>query len=79
VVEIQNALIKQGLLAGPATGEYDQTTINAVRQFQARNSLSQTGLPSANTLKKLGVAKHSNDGYSVPVLATSVVEEEKKE
>lgn len=67
VTEIQTALIKLGYFDGPANGEYDEATIEAVKEFQARNSLSQTGMPSASMLKKLGVAKTSNDGYAVPV------------
>jgi len=67
VTEIQNALIKGGYLDGPASGLYDDATIDAMKQFQARNGLSQTGLPSAPLLKKLGVPKRSSDGYAVPV------------
>lgn len=76
VTEIQNALIKSGFLDGPATGVYDDATIDAMKQYQAQNGLSQTGLPSAPLLKKLGVPKRSNDGYAVPV--NSVSETEKK-
>jgi peptidoglycan hydrolase-like protein with peptidoglycan-binding domain len=76
VTEIQNALIKAGFMDGPATGMYDDATIDAMKDYQARNGLSQTGLPSAPLLKKLGVPKRSNDGYAVPV--TRVSETEKK-
>lgn len=75
VTEIQNALIKAGYMDGPASGQYDETTIEAMKQFQAANRLPQTGLPSAPALKKLGVSKRSNDGYAVPV--TRVSESEK--
>jgi hypothetical protein len=71
VVEIQNALIKLGYLEGPASAEYDETTISAMKQFQIDNHLSPTGLPSAHSLKKLGVSKTSKDGYSVPVKSVS--------
>jgi peptidoglycan hydrolase-like protein with peptidoglycan-binding domain len=67
VTEIQNALIKAGYMDGPASGQYDETTIDAMKQFQAANRLPQTGLPSATVLKKLGVSKRSNDSYAVPV------------
>lgn len=76
VTEIQNALIKAGYMDGPASGLYDDATIDAMKQFQAKNGLSQTGLPSAPLLKKLGVPKRSNDGYAVPV--NSVSETDKK-
>ena len=76
VTEIQNALIKAGYLEGPASGQYDDTTTQAMKQYQAANKLPETGLPSAPVLKKLGVAKRSNDGYAVPV--NRVSETEKK-
>ena len=49
----------------------------AMKQFQGANRLPTTGLPSAHTLKRLGVAKRSNDGYAVPI--KSVSEGEKKQ
>jgi hypothetical protein len=76
VTEIQNALIKAGYLEAPASGQYDDNTIQAMKQFQANNRLSATGTPSASTLKKLGVSKRSSDGYAVPV--NSVSEGDKK-
>jgi putative peptidoglycan binding protein len=71
ITEIQNALIKAGYLDGPASGLYDDATIVAMKRFQSKNGLSQTGLPSATLLKKLGVPKRSNDGYAVPVNTVS--------
>ncbi|HKG23297.1 MAG TPA: peptidoglycan-binding domain-containing protein [Blastocatellia bacterium] len=67
VIEIQNALMKAGAYEGPSTGQYDETTSAAMKRFQVNNGLPATGLPSAHTLKKLGVSKRSNDGYAVPV------------
>jgi peptidoglycan hydrolase-like protein with peptidoglycan-binding domain len=67
VTEIQNALIKAGYMEGPASGQYDDDTIQAMKQFQSANRLSGSGMPSASTLKKLGVSKRSNDGYAMPV------------
>jgi peptidoglycan hydrolase-like protein with peptidoglycan-binding domain len=61
---------------GPASGLYDEATSEAMKKFQAANGMSQTGLPSAALLKKLGVPKRSNDGYAVPV--NSVSQTEKK-
>ena len=69
--EIQGALIKSGYMNGPASGVYDEATIEAMKKFQAANGMSQTGLPSAALLKKLGVPKRSNDGYAVPVNSVS--------
>lgn len=67
VTEIQNALMKAGVFEGPSTGQYDETTSAAMKKFQVSNGLPATGLPSAHTLKKLGVSKRSNDGYAVQV------------
>jgi hypothetical protein len=67
VTEIQKALIKAGYMTGEPTGQYDSATSSAMKQFQAGNGLQATGLPSAQSLKKLGVSKGSNDGYAVPV------------
>jgi peptidoglycan hydrolase-like protein with peptidoglycan-binding domain len=67
VTEIQNALIKSGYLAGPASGQYDDATSSAMRRFQSANGMQATGLPSAAALKRLGVSKGSNDGYAVPI------------
>jgi hypothetical protein len=75
--EIQNALIKAGYLDGPASGQYDEATIEAMKDFQAANKLPATGLPSAPALKKLGVPKRSSDGYAVPV--NKVSETDKKQ
>jgi len=61
---------------GPPSGQYDETTIGAMKQYQARSGIRGTGMPSALTLKRLGVAKRSNDGYAVPV--TRVSETQKK-
>jgi murein L,D-transpeptidase YcbB/YkuD len=77
VIEIQTALIKAGVLEGPATGQYDEATSAAMKKFQVNHGLPATGLPSAHTLKRLGVSKRSNDGYAVPV--RTVENEEKKE
>ena len=75
-IEIQKALIKAGYLDGPPSGQYDDATTQAMKQYQSANGLPQTGLPSAPLLKRLGVPKRSNDGYAVPV--NTVSETEKK-
>jgi len=78
VTEIQSALIKAGYLDGPASGQYDDATIAAMKQFQADNGFSQTGLPSAALLKKLGVPKRPNDGYAVSVTKAASESEKKR-
>ena len=74
VTEIQNALIKAGYFDGPASGEYDDATIEAMKKFQADNGLQKTGRPSAHSLKKLGVSKRSDSQYAVPVKKTTDIE-----
>ena len=66
VVEIQTALIKQGFLAGPANGVYDQPTFAAMQAFQSRNGWNPVGVPTADSLKKLGVPKNSGRAYPSP-------------
>ncbi|HMG33971.1 MAG TPA: peptidoglycan-binding domain-containing protein [Blastocatellia bacterium] len=77
--EIQNALIKLGYLDAPASGQWDDRTQDASKDFQSDNGLPPTGQPSAAMLKKLGVSKRPNDGYAVPVssVTTRTKEEEK--
>ena len=76
VSEIQRALIKEGYLEGQATGQYDDATVAAMKQFQTDNGFPASGLPSAYTLKKLGVSKRTNNGYAVPI--NSATEDQKK-
>jgi murein L,D-transpeptidase YcbB/YkuD len=73
VIEIQERLAALGFFDGPASGDYDQSTIDAMKRFQARHGLSASGLPSAPSLKRLGVSKNSNDGYSTPVKRDAVL------
>ncbi len=77
VTEIQTALKKAGFLDGPVNGQYDEATVDAIKQYQGQNGMPQTGLPSAPFLKRLGVSKRSNDGYAVPVNAVSETEKKR--
>jgi hypothetical protein len=77
VTEIQNALIKAGYYQGEATGVYDETTKQAMKQYQQANKLQATGLPSAHALKKLGVAKRKNDDYAVSVKSAKHKDQDK--
>jgi hypothetical protein len=53
VMEIQTALIKAGYMDGPASGLYDDATIDAMKQCQAKNGIT-TGLPSARCSRSWG-------------------------
>ena len=56
--EIQQALIREGFLTGPATGSWDDATREAMRRYQSKNGFSATGLPDAKSLMKLGLGPH---------------------
>jgi hypothetical protein len=77
VIEIQNALVKAGYYQGEATGVYDETTKQAMKQYQQANKLQASGLPSAHALKKLGVSKRKNDDYAVSVKSAKHKDEDK--
>lgn len=66
VSQIQTALIAKGLLAGPANGVYDQPTFLAMQTFQTRNGWNPVGVPTADSLKALGVPKNSGRAYMTP-------------
>ncbi len=52
VVEMQESLYKLGYL-GEITGEYDSATVEAVKGFQRRNGLNDTGKADSETLRTL--------------------------
>lgn len=71
VMEIQSALSKLGYYNGEINGVYDETTRQAMKQYQQANNLSPSGMPSAHALKKLGVSKRSNSTYATPIKKAS--------
>ena len=52
---IQEALARTGALKGTPTGKWDDSTIEAMKKFQASKGLSPTGKLDAPTLQKLGL------------------------
>jgi peptidoglycan hydrolase-like protein with peptidoglycan-binding domain len=54
ISEIQDALAKKGMLAGPSTGKWDDSTVEAMKKFQSANGLNSSGKLDALTLQKLG-------------------------
>lgn len=52
--EIQDALTKRGMLTDPASGKWDDSTVEAMKKFQSANHLNPTGKLDAPTLQKLG-------------------------
>lgn len=55
VREIQQALIREGYLAGQPSGKWDAATTAAMRRFQYANGYPETGKPDALSLIKLGL------------------------
>jgi peptidoglycan hydrolase-like protein with peptidoglycan-binding domain len=58
VEEIQQALIREGVLNGPPSGTWDDATKTAMRRYQSENGFAETGLPEAKSLMKLGLGPH---------------------
>ena len=57
VNEIQHALATQGFFKGEPSGTWDDSTRSAMSSFQSAHNLKPTGLPTAQTLKLLGLTK----------------------
>ena len=61
VTEIQQALIREHYLSGPANGEWDETTVNAMQKLQSDQGWQTKLMPDSRALKKLGLgADYSN-------------------
>jgi peptidoglycan hydrolase-like protein with peptidoglycan-binding domain len=59
ISEIQEALAKKGVLAGTPSGQWDDSTVDAVRHFQTSNGLTPSGKLDALTLQKLGLGSET--------------------
>lgn len=55
VAAIQKALHAKGVYDGPASGNFDLATDEAVRKYQAANNLVEDGVVGRNTAAALGV------------------------
>jgi hypothetical protein len=53
--EIQEALISKGYMQGPATGAWDQNSMDAMRKFQSDQKQDPTGKVTAKALIDLGL------------------------
>jgi len=63
--EIQSALVKNGAFAGEPSGKWDDSTVEAMKKFQASHGLNPTGKMDALTLQKLGLGSETA-GMGVP-------------
>jgi peptidoglycan hydrolase-like protein with peptidoglycan-binding domain len=56
VIEVQEALNKQGFDVGPVDGVWGPKTANALREFQEKSKLPVSGRLDRRTVAKLGLA-----------------------
>jgi len=59
ITEIQQALAKKGMLEGSPSGQWDDSTTDAMKKFQSSNGLNPTGKLDALTLQKLGLGSET--------------------
>ncbi len=59
--EIQEKLKEAGFYQGEITGQYDESTREAMRNFQRANGLKETGTPTAPALLRLGLTRHTSE------------------
>jgi hypothetical protein len=59
--EIQEKLKEAGFYQGEITGQYDESTREAMRNFQRAHGLKETGTPTAPALLRLGLTKHTSE------------------
>ncbi len=55
IMHIQSVLAQAGYYNGEPTGQWDEKTINGLKQFQAANNLRVTGRLDPETIRKLGL------------------------
>jgi hypothetical protein len=53
VIEIQKALVRVGIDPGEINGELSPATVNAIKLYQMKNNLLETGQPSQELLKHM--------------------------
>ena len=63
--EIQGALAKNGAYTAEPSGKWDDSTVDAMKKFQAAHGLNPTGKMDALTLQKLGLGSETA-GMGVP-------------
>jgi len=57
--EIQSVLAQKGIYTASPSGKWDDSTVDAMRKFQASNNLRPTGKLDALTLQKLGLGSET--------------------
>ena len=74
ISEIQQALAKDGSFTGTPNGKWDDSTVEAMKKFQAGHGLNPSGKLDAVTLQKLGLGSQTA-GVAAPMrpIATSTL------
>jgi Putative peptidoglycan binding domain len=66
ISEIQQALAKDGSYTGTPSGKWDDSTVEAMKKFQAGHGLNPSGKLDALTLQKLGLGSQTA-GVAAPI------------
>jgi peptidoglycan hydrolase-like protein with peptidoglycan-binding domain len=66
ISEIQQALAKDGSFSGTVSGKWDNSTVEAMKKFQAGHGLNPSGKLDALTLQKLGLGSQTA-GVAAPI------------
>ncbi|MDP9338702.1 MAG: peptidoglycan-binding protein [Acidobacteriota bacterium] len=71
VSEIQQALAKDGSFPGSPNGKWDDSTVSAMKRFQAGHGLNPSGKLDAKTLQQLGLGSRTA-GIAPPMPSAKV-------
>lgn len=66
IQEIERALVERGYLSGEPDGNWDQTSMDALRRFQQSQNLSADGRLSSMSLIALGLGSRQNGVVPAP-------------
>jgi len=66
ISEIQTALAKDGSFNGKPSGQWDASTVDAMKKFQEAHGLNPSGKLDAKTLQKLGLGSQTA-GLAPPI------------
>lgn len=70
--EVQSRLKQWGYYNGPITGELDSATIEAIKYFQRKHGISETGKLDVPTANALGVSVNNQSSNDLYLLAKCV-------
>jgi peptidoglycan hydrolase-like protein with peptidoglycan-binding domain len=66
ISEIQTALARDGSFNGKPSGQWDASTVDAMKRFQETHGLNPSGKLDAKTLQKLGLGSQTA-GLAAPI------------